>query len=307
MGREYPPLTCPQGSTNAPLAATNIVRDILHHINNSLITQDMVQLRTNINEIKMDKPSRKITVQELYGNVAPIDLPGAKLIYEVIQRDTLEDERKRGISENHFLPMTAEERHEAGTGKDKTSLLGTVALIDDFTVGSSYPKEWVETASEVERNKLKFTIHMTSLHQLFVSMMQASEHDKEKNIFQPAKLNIRKSTHGSEMAVFLGKIFRPGQKIIDLSHYKNSSCLKSLPETGSALASAVAFMNYFSKNIRNFASNSAALRTFADKISGIKKMEWESHPKMAIDYLRPEKEEDTPEDTVGPTTMKLVS
>ena len=74
------------------------------------------------------------------------------------------------------------------------------------------------------------------------------------------------------MAVFLGKIFRPGQKIIDLSHYKNASCLKSLPETGSALASAVAFMNYFSKNIRNFASNSAALRTFADKISGIKKI-----------------------------------
>ena len=48
--------------------------------------------------------------------MAPIDLPGAKLIYEVIQRDTLEDGRKRGISENHFLLMTAEGKHKAGTG-----------------------------------------------------------------------------------------------------------------------------------------------------------------------------------------------
>ena len=48
--------------------------------------------------------------------------------------------------------MTTEERHKAGTGEDQTSLLGSVALIDDFTVGSSYPKEWVETASEVDKN-----------------------------------------------------------------------------------------------------------------------------------------------------------
>ena len=77
-----------------------------------------------------------MTIRESYGNVAPIDLPGAKLIYEVIQRDTLEDGRKRGISQNHFLPMTAEERNEARTGEDQRSLLASVALIDDFTVGS---------------------------------------------------------------------------------------------------------------------------------------------------------------------------
>ena len=161
--REYSPLVCPQGSTNAPLAATNIVRDMLHHVNNTLITQDMVQRRTNIDKIKLDKPSRKMTVEESYGNIAPIDLPGAKLMYEVIQRDTREDGKRRGMSENHFLPMTKEERYEAGTGKDKTSLLGTVALIDDFTIGSSYPKEWMKTASEVEKNKLKFSVHTTSL------------------------------------------------------------------------------------------------------------------------------------------------
>ena len=88
------------------------------------------------------------------------------------------------------------------------------------------------------------------------------------------------------MAVFLGKIFRPGQKIIDLNHYKNASCLRSLPETGSALTTAVAFMNYFTKNICNFSSNSAALRTFAEKLSGIKKIEWENHPDMAQAYLK---------------------
>ena len=287
MGREYSPLVCPQGSTNAPLAATNIVRDMLHHVNNSLITRDMVKPRTDINKMKLDKPSRKMTIEESYGNVAPIDLPGAKLLYEIIQRDTLEDGKTlRGNTENHFLPMTPEERHEARTGQDKTSLLGTVALIDDFTIGNSYPKEWMKTATEEERNRLKFTIHTTSLHQLFTSMMQMSEYNKEKNILQPAKLNIRKSTHGAEMAVFLGKIFRPGQKIIDLAHYKNASCLKTLPETGALLISAIAFMNHFTKSIRNFASNSAALRAFADKISGIKKIAWEDHPDMVKDYLR---------------------
>ena len=90
MGREYAPLTCPQGSSNAPLAATNIVRDMLHHINNALITQDMVEPRRDIHKMKMDEPSRRMTVRESYGNVAPIDMPGAKLIYEVIQRDILE-------------------------------------------------------------------------------------------------------------------------------------------------------------------------------------------------------------------------
>ena len=79
LGREYSPLMCPQGSTNAPLAAINIFRDILFHIDNTLITQDMVEPRTDIHKMTMDKPSRRITVRESYGNVAPIDLPGAKL------------------------------------------------------------------------------------------------------------------------------------------------------------------------------------------------------------------------------------
>ena len=117
-------------------------------------------------------------------------------------------------------------------------------------------------------------------------MMQASEHDKKTNTLQPAKLNIRMSTHGSEIAVFLGQIFMPGLKIIDLNHYKNASCLKSLPETGGALESAIAFINYFSAHIRNFSSHSSALRAFSKTASGIKKIDWEEHPEMAKAYLR---------------------
>ena len=49
--------------------------------------------------------------------------------------------------------MTKEERNQARTGEDQRSLLSSVALIDDFTVGSSCPKEWVETASEEEKNR----------------------------------------------------------------------------------------------------------------------------------------------------------
>ena len=147
-----------------------------------------------------------------------------------------------------------------------------MALIDDFTMGSSCPKKWAETASEDEKNRLKFRIHTTALHQLFITMMQASEHDKETNALQPAKLNIRKSTHGSDIAVFLGKIFMPGFKIIDLNHYKNASCLKSLPETGGALESAVAFINYFSSHIRNFSSHSKALRAFSKTAKKKKKL-----------------------------------
>ena len=162
--------------------------------------------------------------------------------------------------------MTEEERNQARTGEDQRSLLASVALIDDFTMGSSCPKEWAETASDEEKNRLNFRIHTTALHQLFITMMQASEHDKETNKLQPAKLNIRKSTHGSDIAVFLGKIFMPGLKVIDLNHYKNASCLKSLPETGGALESAVAFINYFSSHVRNFSSHSSAIRVFAKSV-----------------------------------------
>ena len=77
--------------------------------------------------------------------------------------------------------MTEEERNQARTGDDQRSLLASVALIDDFTVGSSCPKEWAETASDEEKNRLNFRIHTTALHQLFITMMQASEHDKETN------------------------------------------------------------------------------------------------------------------------------
>ena len=107
LGREFAPLTCPQGSTNAPLAATNIVRDILFHINDTLITQDMDQPRTDVNKLIMEKPSRRMTIRESYGNVAPIDLPGAKLVYQTIQRDTLEDGRRRRLQKTRvYIPNT---------------------------------------------------------------------------------------------------------------------------------------------------------------------------------------------------------
>ena len=57
----------------------------------------MVEPRTDMHKMTMEKPLRRMTKRESYGNVAPIDLPGAKLLYQVVQRDTLEDGRKRGI------------------------------------------------------------------------------------------------------------------------------------------------------------------------------------------------------------------
>ena len=105
-------------------------------------------------------------------------------------------------------------------------------------------------------------------------MMQASAHDKKTNTLQPAKLNIKKSKHGSSIAVFLGKMFRPGFQIIDLSHYKKASCLNTLTETGDKLGSSVAFINYFMSHVKNFASLSLPLRAFAAKTSGLKKLDW---------------------------------
>ena len=116
-------------------------------------------------------------------------------------------------------------------------------------------------------------------------MVQESAHNQEINTFQPAKLNIKKSIHGSAIAVFLGKIFLPGFQIIDLNHYKNASCLKTLPETGNQLASAIAFINYFMLHIKNFASLSLPLRTFAATSSDQMKLNWEEHLDMAKAYL----------------------
>ena len=64
LGREYAPLTSPMGSTNAPLAATNIVRDILIHVNDALITQKFVKPREDVHEMKVAQPSRTMTTRE---------------------------------------------------------------------------------------------------------------------------------------------------------------------------------------------------------------------------------------------------
>ena len=55
--------------------------------------------------------------------------------------------------------------------------------------------------TQVEKNKIKFRLHTTALDQIFLTMFQASSHDKKTNIFQPEKLNIRKSTHGASSAM----------------------------------------------------------------------------------------------------------
>ena len=48
--------------------------------------------------------------------------------------------------------MTEEERTKVRTDEDQRSLLSSVMMIDDFTIGSSCPKEWSETATEEEKN-----------------------------------------------------------------------------------------------------------------------------------------------------------
>jgi hypothetical protein len=63
LGKEYTPLTCPMGSTNAPLAATVTANSIVHYINNALVTQEMVEPR-DLSDMKIGKATRTMTTRE---------------------------------------------------------------------------------------------------------------------------------------------------------------------------------------------------------------------------------------------------
>ena len=63
LGKEYAPLTCRMGSTNAPLAATVTANSILYHINDALVTQDMVEPR-NLSNMRIGKATRTMTTRE---------------------------------------------------------------------------------------------------------------------------------------------------------------------------------------------------------------------------------------------------
>ena len=105
LGKEYAPLTCPMGSTNAPLAATVTANSIVHHINDVLVTQEMIEPR-NLSNMRMEKATRTMPVRESWGNDAPIDMPGCKLLYEVIQKDIDGEKVQRRETEYHFLPLS---------------------------------------------------------------------------------------------------------------------------------------------------------------------------------------------------------
>lgn len=105
LGKEYAPLTCPMGSTNAPLAATVTANSIVHHINDVLVTQEMIEPR-NLSNMRMEKATRTMPVRESWGNDAPIDMPGCKLLYEVIQKDIEGEKVQRRETEYHFLPLS---------------------------------------------------------------------------------------------------------------------------------------------------------------------------------------------------------
>ena len=121
LGKEYTPLTCPMGSTNAPLAATVTANSIVHHINNALVTQEMVEPR-DLSDMKIGKATRTMTTRESWGNDSPLGMPGCKLLYEVIQRDIKVLDRRRSPGKKdktrkettRARQQTAEYRNEIG-------------------------------------------------------------------------------------------------------------------------------------------------------------------------------------------------
>ena len=125
LGKEYAPLTCPMGSTNAPLAAMVTANSIVHHINNALVTQELVEPR-DLSDMKIEKATRTMTTRECGGSNSPLDMPGCKLLYEVIQRDIKGEGTQRRETPDHFLPLSKERRHKISVAEDQNQILTTV-------------------------------------------------------------------------------------------------------------------------------------------------------------------------------------
>ena len=62
-----------------------------------------------------------MTVRESLGNDAPIDMPGCKLLYEVIQKDIKWEKAQRRETEGHFLSLSRERRHEIKVSEDQAT------------------------------------------------------------------------------------------------------------------------------------------------------------------------------------------
>ena len=87
LGEEFDPMSYPMGAANSPLAATVIVRSLLHHHNDQLILQHMVKPRKLENK-PLNQAKRTMTVNESYGSIAPLYMPACKLLFEVTKKKT---------------------------------------------------------------------------------------------------------------------------------------------------------------------------------------------------------------------------
>ena len=151
------------GLKNAPLAATVTANSIVQHINDALVTQEMVEPR-DVLDMNMRKATRVITVRESWGNDSPIDMPGCGLLYNVVQRDIRGEGKWRKKTRDHFLPLSADRRHEIKISEEQDKILTTVQLIDNVTLASSM-RTMTTRLTEVEKNKIKFRIRIAALNQ----------------------------------------------------------------------------------------------------------------------------------------------
>ena len=277
QGQELAMTIASMGARNSCLWASAVVLSLLHHHTDELLLQPCY-LPKPIGSLKMKRQERRLTPEQSYSMVAPLDMPACDLMMRVINR---EQDQEREIADQHIISLTPEQKTQIKSGNNH-QLVHQVTLIDDFCISTS---KLPGVTSHREQIKKQLNIHLLCLKQLWMTSIECSRQPENSNKpFQPVKYKIEKAHLFKDSVRFLNFIYMGNCQIINLDAFKGATNLDNLPTTGEALASRISFFTYFMAYIPNLRYLCKDLEAFGQKFPNNKILPWTEHPELAQKY-----------------------
>ena len=253
-GKEYSPLSAPQGAHHSPIAGQCVSNSLMTQINDSLITQNICKpafVRVQL-PYGVEQDYRPPTDRATYNKAADLNTPEVALLRRRVEMEA-----------NLFRPPTNSKLMFNPTPKGPSNeIIASIALLDDINIISDVsinkrinedgtikigPQEDASFPQELSRNQLHFKIHIMAFKQLITNCYRLSEPGV---VF---KLSGHKCAALTPTRKFLGNLYHEGSRILSLDSYKKA--MPIAPATSQELHSYASCVRY----ALNFIPNHSAI------------------------------------------------
>ena len=283
-GREIAPLVASMGGTNSCQQATTVILSIFRHARDSLPLSTCYKkqpLPPELMNAQLQNPKQPMTIQETYDVVPPLHLSACALLRKIADREC--HQTREEDPENHYLPITAQERHELSR-QPRTRLLDFTALLDDACIASRDIPQ-IQKLHPTEQIRAHLNMHIHALKTVFIALLQASPPVQNSTTPSPMKIKFEKSTFFSDSARFLNYVYLRGHVVINLDAYKKHyTSLDQPPETDEDLKSFLSWLQYFSNYIPCLWFLVTKLNKFATQHPGSRALPWEKNKELFKQY-----------------------